>query len=286
MVARPMHRQARSAPWALRFAALPIPLIVLAALLHRWAVIDVEPMFVALALAWLLAAAALLLAGLALHSIWVDGDAGLGPALLAVLLAVVALALPAASVFEMFRLPRIADLTTDGTDPPLFTTAPEVVTMRPVPGERAVAAQEAAYPDLLPHHYDQSPERIFEAVDAIVAGRGWRVTDRRAPDADNEVGWIEAEGATLLFSLPVDIVIRVIADDSGSLVDIRSASRYGRHDLGDNAARIREFFTALDQAMQGVVETGGGGGDDEAAPEAAAPDDLPPLPVPSPVNGR
>lgn len=284
MVARPLQRLARSAPWALRFAALPIPLILLAALLHRYAVIDLEPMFATLALAWLLAAAALLLAGLALHSIWMNGDKGLKPALLALLLSLVALALPLAVVFDMIRLPRIADLTTDRTDPPLFTTAPEDVTMRPLPGSRALAAQASAYPDIVARHYPQSPEQVFDAISGLVAGDGWRVTDSRAPDPDNEVGWIEAEGRTLLFSLPVDIVIRVIADEDGSLVDIRSASRIGAHDLGDNAARIRGFFAALDAAMQGVVANGDGGVDDDGGATPA--EDLPPLPIPSPVSGR
>ena len=30
---------------------------------------------------------------------------------------------------------------------------------------------------------------------------------------------------------------------------MRSASRYGRHDLGDNAARIAGFLTELDQEI-------------------------------------
>ena len=34
---------------------------------------------------------------------------------------------------------------------------------------------------------------------------------------------------------------------------MRSASRYGRHDLGDNAARIAGFLTALDAAVAGAA---------------------------------
>ena len=51
-----------------------------------------------------------------------------------------------------------------------------------------------------------------------------------------------------------------------SYVDMRSASRYGRHDLGDNAARIADFLSELDaqaaRALAGIAppaETAGAG---------------------------
>jgi uncharacterized protein (DUF1499 family) len=281
MIARPSQRLARSAPWALRFASLPIPLVLLAALLHHYDIIDVASLFATLGLAWSLAAAALVLAGIALYAIWQRGDAGLKPALFATALSIGVLALPAIVVFDLIRLPRISDVSTDGVDPPLFTVAPDSVTMRPVPSLSAKSAQSAAYPDIVPRHYPLSPVRVFQAIDSVVAQSGWRSTDRRAPDEDNEVGWIEAEGTTRILALPVDIVIRVVEDQGGALVDIRSASRIGAHDLGDNAARIRNFFSALDAALQGVSEADNGGDDAEADPS-----DLPPLPVPPPVNGR
>jgi uncharacterized protein (DUF1499 family) len=44
-----------------------------------------------------------------------------------------------------------------------------------------------------------------------------------------------------------DIVVRVAEADSGSRVDVRSASRHGRSDLGVNA-RIRTYLAALHEA--------------------------------------
>ena len=72
------------------------------------------------------------------------------------------------------------------------------------------------------------------------------------------------------FALPVDVALRLEADEDGTLVDMRSASRIGAHDLGDNAKRIRDFFADLDAALQGVTEVGGSEPDDQQA--------LPPLP--------
>lgn len=281
MIARSPPRFAAEAPWALRFALLPLPLLILAAVFHRYQLIELTPLFVVIALAWVMAAVALFLAARAFRTIWWEGSRGLKPALAAAVLAVVVLALPAAILVEMVVLPRISDVSTDGTDPPLFTAAPDEVVMRPVPGDAEKTEQASAYPDIVPRHYPLSPERVFQSIDQLVAARGWGVTDRRAPDTDNEVGWIEATAATPGFSLPVDVVIRIVEDDRGTLVDMRSASRIGAHDLGDNARRIRGFFTDLDAALQGVTET-----TETAGPDAESGADLPPLPTPPPVNLR
>lgn len=43
------------------------------------------------------------------------------------------------------------------------------------------------------------------------------------------------------------------AFDEGTAAGMRSASRYGRYDLGDNAARITDFLAELDQEVAGQV---------------------------------
>ena len=54
-----------------------------------------------------------------------------------------------------------------------------------------------------------------------------------------------------------DIVIRVEGSVNRSRIDVRSASRYGRHDLGQNATRVRRFFaelqTRIDSTSPGVA---------------------------------
>ena len=284
MIRRPLRRRARAADTALRLAALPVPLLVLAVLLHRAGQIDLAPFFTVIGLAWLLAALALVAAARAFRSIWQQGDSGGGAAAGALLIALVVLTVPATIVAELVRLPRIADISTDMVDPPLFTAAPDRVVMRPLPNVAERAAQRAAYPEIVPRHYPQSPARVYQAVAQLVAGRGWVATDERPPDSDNEVGWIEARAATPLLALPADVAIRIIADETGTLVDMRSASRIGAHDLGDDARRISSLFADLDTALQGVDEA-----DEDARPEAVpegARASLPPLPEPAPVSRR
>ena len=62
---------------------------------------------------------------------------------------------------------------------------------------------------------------------------------------------IGALARSFVLDLPVDVAVRITADEDSTLVDMRSASRYGRHDLGDNARRIAAFLAALDAEVAG-----------------------------------
>ena len=67
---------------------------------------------------------------------------------------------------------------------------------------------------------------------------------------------------------------------SAAFVDMRSASRYGAHDLGGNAAFILGFMEALDAAMAaqaGTVPVRAGPVEEEdEAPTVDIPDEAPP----------
>src|SRR5690606_5941456 len=116
----------------------------------------------------------------------------------------------------------------------------------------------------------------FAAAMALVQARNWSVATANGPDLEVADAGIEAVAKTLVLALPVDVSIRIVSDDGGTVVDMRAAARVGAHDLGDNARRIRSFFADLDLALQGVTEP-----EEMTEPET----DLPPLPPSSP-RGR
>jgi uncharacterized protein (DUF1499 family) len=64
-----------------------------------------------------------------------------------------------------------------------------------------------------------------------------------APNAG--VGRIETSQQSRWFRFTDDIAIRVVGDEAGSCIDMRSTSRQGRSDYGVNAARIRAYMDAL-----------------------------------------
>ena len=69
------------------------------------------------------------------------------------------------------------------------------------------------------------------------------------PEGESEIV-IEMTAYTTIFAFPVDVGVRVVDEDAAIYVDMRSVSRWGKHDLGDNAARIESFLTRLDAMVK------------------------------------
>lgn len=145
-------------------------------------------------------------------------------------------------------LPYIHDITTDIENPPAFVAAKTLRKEGDHPveydGPEVAEQQRKAYPDLAPLVTTQPPEKVFEAAKAAVARTGLKLVE-----ADAQEGRIEATQTSLLYGFTDDMVIRIVKSPEGARVDVRSKSRVGRSDLGQNAKRIRKFLTALQAAL-------------------------------------
>jgi uncharacterized protein (DUF1499 family) len=173
----------------------------------------------------------------------------LGLAALALVVALVAFAIPWRMQAQARRVPPIHDVTTDPDDPPAFVA---VVARRqgarnPVDyGGPAVATQQRrAFPDLVPLDLAVSPERAFGAVQVAARDLGWEIV--AAVPAE---GRLEATATTPWFGFKDDVVVRVRPRGAGSRVDVRSLSRIGMGDLGANAARVRAFLERLGASVR------------------------------------
>jgi hypothetical protein len=60
---------------------------------------------------------------------------------------------------------------------------------------------------------------------------------------------------TLVLGFYEDIAIRVTGDEESARVDIRSASRFGRGDMGANAEGIRELFNEIQARVDATMPT-------------------------------
>ena len=190
-----------------------------------------------------LAAAALALAGLALalsSRAWrsVTGS------FVALTLGLASGWLPLTMARSAASVPLIHDITTD-TD-----RVPQWVALQPrraaaengaAYGGPAVAAlQKRGYADLAPLLLPVTPDRAFARAEAAARRMGWQIV--AAAPAE---GRLEASDTTRWFGFTDDIVVRVTAAPQGSRIDVRSASRVGRSDLGVNAKRVRAFLAAV-----------------------------------------
>jgi uncharacterized protein (DUF1499 family) len=120
--------------------------------------------------------------------------------------------------------------------------------VRPI-SRKAAGLQIAAYPEITGRRYGASPDDVLKAVEKVVADKGWKVVSR-PPWEDGEREYVlEAVARTLLLGFPSDVAIRLTDEGESTYVDMRSASRYGGDDFGDNAARISKFLDALDTEM-------------------------------------
>ena len=154
---------------------------------------------------------------------------------------------------KAYRLPAIYDITTDPIDPPRFEA---VARLRPreanptlYAGLRAAELQKAAYPNVEPLIVSATPQIAYDAAMQVITKYKWRIVDARGPLAGRRDGRIEAVARTPILGFRDDVVLRIRQDPDGARVDIRSTSRYGRHDFGTNAARIVSLSSAIDDAV-------------------------------------
>jgi uncharacterized protein (DUF1499 family) len=248
----------RLAIWARRIAGFSLPVVLLAIIIARAGLLEIVPVLATLAAALVMAVIAIVLALISLIGIWQHGIEGLGAALTAIAVGVALLAYPAYFGVLFFRLPPINDITTDPIDPPRFETVGRLRSRQANPiayaGLYAAEQQKAAYPDIVPLDLDTSPQAAYDAVMAVVTKRRWQVINARpwtAPQQRGEAprdGYIEAVARTLIMGFRDDVAIRIRSGGQGARIDARSASRYGRHDFGTNAKRIRALLADIDDA--------------------------------------
>ena len=257
----------RLAVWARRIALFSLAATLIAVILMRSGALEIVPALSTLAGALVLACLAILLAFGAGIVIWRHGVGGGRQAVTALLLGAALIAYPAYLGIKASRLPAIYDVTTDPIDPPQFDA---IARLRPrdanpitYAGLYAAEQQHAAYPDIEPDETTASPQDAYAAAMKVITKRKWRVVDTRPPQGplprviDARAsrasvvrdGIIEVVARTPILGFRDDVVVRIRPTVDGSRIDIRSASRYGRHDLGTNAKRVRSLIDDIDDVL-------------------------------------
>jgi uncharacterized protein (DUF1499 family) len=241
----------RLAIWARRCAFFALAATVLSVLIVRSGILELEPALATFGGALVFAVVGIVLAFGAFVVIWKDGINGMGHAFGAIGIGLALIAYPAYLGYRATKLPMINDITTDALDPPRFDV---LARLRPrgtveYAGLYAAELQRQAYPDIEPLSVNAAPKLAYEAALAVIQRRKWRVVVDRPPQPPRRDGVIEAVARTAIMGFRDDIAIRVRRDDEGSKIDVRSASRYGRHDFGTNASRIRSLLEDIDDRL-------------------------------------
>ncbi len=246
----------RLAAWSGRFALFALVVAALSVIIVRTGVLEIEPAVATFAAALLFAGLAVLLSFAAFIVIWRQGLSGLGSAILGLFLGLLLLAYPGYLGYRASKLPAIADITTDTANPPRFDVLARLRRRgtSDYPGAAVAQAQQAAYPEIAPLQLNAPLKLAYDTTLALVTRRKWHVVDARPPVAGGRDGAIEAVARTTIMGFRDDVAIRVSATGDGARVDIRSASRFGLHDFGANAARIRSLLDDIDEAVSAAPE--------------------------------
>lgn len=229
-------------------------LSVIAILIIRTRAADAASGVSVFGFAILSACAAVLLAVTAGVVIWRTGRRGIGSAVLGVLLAALVLAWPMWLALQAVRLPILNDISTDINNPPGFSRSMRALEARhghapsELPAETRLP-QTRAYPNVQPIVIDLDGDEAFQLVLATAKAMGWQVIESSTPGGRIGDGRIEAIDRTLIMRFPDDITIRVRPGAGQSRIDVRSASRYGRHDFGVNAGRIERFARQMQEQL-------------------------------------
>jgi uncharacterized protein (DUF1499 family) len=236
--------------WSRRLALFAIAVVLLVIVIVNLGFLDPVPAIASLAGSLFFAFVAMALAFGAFVVIWRQGSRGLGLAVAALAIGAAMLAYPAYLAVLFYRLPPVNDITTDPIDPPRFEA---VARLRPrganavaYPGAAAMQLQRSAYPDIEPLLVSVTPLEAYDAALAVITKRKWRIVDVRPPQTGRREGRIEAVARTPIMGFRDDIVVRVRAAEDGARIDMRSASRYGVHDFGANASRLRSLSSDID----------------------------------------
>ncbi|MFN3656522.1 MAG: DUF1499 domain-containing protein [Pseudolabrys sp.] len=247
----------RLAVWSSRMGWFALAVAAMSVVIVRSGLLEIVPAVITFAAALACAALAILLAFAAFVVIWRQGLRGLGRSFLGLFLGLALLGYPGYLGYRASKLPNIWDITTDPVNPPRFDT---LARLRPrgtsaYGGTQLAEKQHAAYPEVVPLQLDLPPRTVYELALALANKRKWLVLDARAPaPPGRRDGVIEAVARTTIMGFREDMVIRVSPLGAGSRVDMRSASRYGFHDFGSNAARVRNLLEDLDEAASNAPE--------------------------------
>ena len=250
------------ARWTTRVALFSCLLVLVALAAHRFGPMPTLTAFNLVVLAFVGAAVALLLGLVSAIMIWREGCAGALRVTIGMAMAAAMIVWPVSFLSAYRGLPAINDISTDANSPPRFV---DLVKVRGAGSNTAVypasfaQLQADAYPDIKPMFIDRPVEETFEIAREAVFRQKMTIVHEQAPEnKPGRPGVIEATDRTLIFGLYDDIALRVDGDNTRSRIDLRSASRFGRHDLGRNAERLRRLMREIVARLEATVPSATG----------------------------
>lgn len=174
---------------------------------------------------------------------WRTGWPAAGKALAAIILGGGAFAAATIALAPAKSVPPIHDITTDLENLPTFTklAVPEDNLRGVETVENWQQLHREGYAGLTGIILDMPPAEVIARAEELALARGWTIEAVKP-----EEGRLEAVAYASWIRFEDIVVVRATETGEGKTrVDMRSVSRVGISDVGENAKRIREFLAAL-----------------------------------------
>ena len=245
----------QSALWSQRVALFAGIVAFLAVALARAHKFDPLEALATLGSAVALALGAVLLFAFACAAIWRSGARGFGAALGGLFLAGLTLAYPTYLAALALRYPLLSEISTDVVNPPDFSRSRVALAARGgfTPNgvsDAARARQRAAYPDVEPVVVDLDLDEAIALVQKTAAARGWRLVELRRSVGRSGDAHADFLDSTRILGFDEDVTVRLRPLAGQTRIDLRAATRYGRHDFGANAQKIAAFAEELQSQLE------------------------------------
>lgn len=250
---RPLPRRmpSKSAKWALRLAIFLPVLALLSVLAHRTGSVD-TPSFLALLIAIaLFALIALIFVIAAFRSLWVNGKRGGRRATWALFIVAIVLAPYLYAAALSITRPGVTDVSTDLINPPVFQTETQLFGENT--GTIIAGELQDGYPEITGRRYNSTADAILEQILQLGAERNWLVTSRQGRVGANDELLIEFSRKSIVLGMPGEVIARVTDEGETTYLDVRSRSLFVNHDLGSNAAIVRNLIADIDFNMVGQI---------------------------------
>jgi uncharacterized protein (DUF1499 family) len=238
---------ARTLQWTASAALLAFPLAILPARLGIWHFRNSFLIFIVAAMVCL---AVLFFALMKLARQQLTGVNESKPLLQAAFCSGLPLVILAYQISQAASAPMLHDISTDLQNPPQFNL---VLAQRTGDDHGAAyeptnaALQAEFYSDIQSHSYPLAPAVLAQKVTQAMVEAG--LTPVGGMQSAAGTVQLEATQTSLLFGFVDDLVVRITPTPEGSVLDIRSMSRQGKSDLGQNAKRIRCLLLSLEEII-------------------------------------
>lgn len=248
------RRVSTAAKWSRRSAVFSAVLLVTSAAGHRFGVVDTLSLFWLLGIVGGLALLAILLSAIGFLRLWEFGDRGGRNSTKGLVIALVVLAPFAFGAFRVLTLPGLTDVSTAIFNPPTFFHAlrqrsPQMNPIGPFVSEQG-SVQFAAYPEITGRRYALGMDTTLDIARTVFGQLGWSLHGPERLGAFGGDLTLEVAAPSPWIGFVSDMAIRLTDEDETVYVDARSVSRYGTHDLGDNAAKINRFFASFEEEIE------------------------------------